>query len=54
MAAKVKLKDLVEGMEFQTDESVSFLNKETGEVVTVTDEEFRAAEEDEPTDDMPD
>lgn len=54
MVAKVKLKDLVEAMEFQTDESASFLNRETAEVVTIADEEFRAAEENEPTDDMPD
>ena len=54
MAEKVELKKLVEGMEIQTDESASFLNKDSGEVVTVTDEEFRAAEEEEPAEDMPD
>lgn len=54
MAEKVELKKLVEGMEFQTDESASFLNKDSGEVVTVTDDEFRAAEEEEPAEDIPD
>lgn len=54
MTVKVKLNDLVEGMDFQTDESASFLNKDTGDIVTVTDEEFRAAEEDEPTNETPD
>ena len=53
MTGKVLLENLIEGLEFQTDESASFLNKDTGEVVTVTGEEFRAAEEDESPEDMP-
>lgn len=54
MAARVKLSDIVDGLESQSDESSSFLNKKTGEVVLITDEELRAAEENEPIEDFPD
>ncbi|MBF0234414.1 MAG: hypothetical protein HQK65_15445 [Desulfamplus sp.] len=47
MAVKVKINDIIGGLEFQTDESASFLNKKTGEIVTITEEEFRAVENDE-------
>lgn len=53
MAISVKLNDIIEGMEFQSDETSSCLNKRTGEVVTITDEEFRAAEDNEPIEDFP-
>jgi len=52
-ALRVKLSDIVEGLEFQSDEQSSFLNLTTGEVVSITDEELRAAEEDEPLEDFP-
>jgi Uncharacterised protein family (UPF0158) len=52
-ALRVKLSDIVEGMDFQSDERSSFLNLTTGEVVSITDEEFRAAENDEPLEDFP-
>ena len=48
MAISVKLNDIIEGMGFQSDEASSYLNKRTGEVVTITDEEFSAAEDNEP------
>jgi len=48
MAVQVKLKDIIEGLAFLTDEGTSYLNTTTGEVVSITDEELRAAEEDEP------
>lgn len=54
MAARVKLSDIIEGMEFQSDESRSFLNKKTGEVVLMTDYAMRAAEDGEPIEDMQD
>jgi hypothetical protein len=41
---KVKLSSIVEGIEFQGLESSSYLNLETGEVILIADEEFRAAE----------
>jgi hypothetical protein len=53
MAVQVKLKDIIEGLEFLTDEGTSYLNTTTGEVVSITDEELRAAEEDEPLEDFP-
>ena len=39
-ALRVKLSDIVEGMDFQSDEQSSFLNLTTAEVVSVTTEEF--------------
>ena len=48
MTARVKLSDIVEGLEFQSDERSSYLNTVTGEVVSVTHEELRAAEEEQP------
>ena len=36
---RVKLQDILEGMDFQSDERSSFLNLTTGEVVSITDEE---------------
>ena len=53
-ALRVKLSDLIEGMDFQSDEQSSFLNLTTGEVVSVTDEELCAAENDAPLEDFPD
>ena len=50
-ALRVKLSDLIEGMDFQSDERSAFLNLTTGEVVSVTDEELRAAENDAPLED---
>lgn len=53
MTIRVKLDDIIEGLEFQSDESSSFLNKKTGEVVLISDEEMQAAEDDEPIEDFP-
>ena len=53
MAAQVKLKDIIEGLAFLTDEGTSYLNTTTGEVVYVTTEELRAAEEEQPLEDFP-
>ena len=52
-ALRVKLQDILEGMDFQSDERSSFLNLTTGEVVSITDEELRAAENDQPLEDFP-
>ena len=54
MEARVKLIEIIEGLEFQSDESSSFLNKKTGEVVLMTDYAMQAAEDDEPLEDLPD
>ena len=45
MTIRVKLEDIIQGMEFQSDESTSYLNKNTGEVVTISEEEFGAAKD---------
>ena len=54
METRVKLSDIIEGMQFQSDESSSFLNNKTGEVVLMTDYAMQAAEDDEPLEDVPD
>ena len=54
MATRVKLDEIIDGLESQSDESSSFLNKKTCEVVLITDEELNAAEENEPIEDFPD
>jgi hypothetical protein len=43
---KVKITSIVEGIEFQSLESQSYLDLESGEVVLIADEEIRAAEYD--------
>jgi hypothetical protein len=53
MTVQVRLQDIPEGMDFQSDEQSSFLNLTTGEVVAITDEELRAAEHDAPLEDFP-
>ena len=52
-ALRVKLSDIIEGMDFQSDERSAFLNLMMGEVVSVTDEELRAAENGTPLEDFP-
>ena len=54
MATHVKLNDIIEGLEFESDERNSFLDRRTGEVVSISDEEMQAAEDDEPIEDFPD
>ena len=54
MKARVKLSDIIDGLESQSDESASFLDTKTGEVVLMTDYAMRAAEDDEPIEDVPD
>jgi phosphoribosyl 1,2-cyclic phosphodiesterase len=51
MAHPVKLTDIIEGIDFQSEEGRSYLNTATGEVVYITDEEVRAAEADAPLED---
>lgn len=45
MAIPARLSDLLDGMECQSDERSSYLEVRTGKVVSVSAEEFRAAEE---------
>jgi len=53
MGARVKLSEIIGEMELQHDESSVYLNKETGEVVMVTEEELRAVEEEESLEEYP-
>jgi hypothetical protein len=54
METRVKLSDIIDGLESQSDESSSFLDMKTGEVILMTDYAMRAAEENEPLEDVPD
>jgi len=54
MAIHVKLDNIIEGLECQSDESSSFLDKTTGKVVLISDYEMRAAEDEDPIEDFPD
>ncbi len=54
MAIRVKLDDIIVGLECQSDESHSYLDKRTVKVILISDEELCAAENDEPIDDFPD
>jgi len=53
MSKPVSLQSVIDGMEMQFAESTSYLNKKTGEVISVTDEELRAAENEDPLDNFP-
>ena len=53
MNIQVKLKDIIDEMEIQFEESRSLLNIRTGEIVIVTSDDLRAAEEEKPFDQLP-
>lgn len=53
MGFPVKLSDIIEAIEFQMDESSAYLNIKTGEVVTVTHQDFEAAENQDALDEYP-
>ena len=53
MAVQVKLKDIIEGMEFLTDEGTSYLNTTTGEVVYVTTRSYERLRKTQPLEDFP-
>ena len=54
MSVKVMLQDIIEGMEMQIEESSTYLNMKTGEIITVSLEALRDAEDDEPFDHLTD
>jgi len=47
------IKDVVDGMDVPSDENSAFLNRHTGELVTLSSEELAAAEENDDIDDYP-
>jgi hypothetical protein len=53
MKATVSLKDVVDEMDVPSDEHSAFLNRHTGELVTLSSEELSAAEEDDEIDKYP-
>ncbi|WP_102346133.1 UPF0158 family protein [Bacillus sp. Marseille-P3661] len=50
---QVKLEDIIEGMEMQSEETISYLNLETGELVYVSREALLIAEDGEDYDHLP-
>jgi hypothetical protein len=54
MNPPVKLREIIEAIDFQSDEMAAYLNTRTGQIITISDEEVRAAEEGDPLDDYPD
>ena len=44
--SKVRLSEIIDGMEVMSDEMTSYLHRPTGRVLWVSDEAFRAADED--------
>ena len=53
MKAIVSIKDVVNEMDVLSEEHSAFLNRHTGELVTLSSEELNAAEEDDDIDDYP-
>ena len=45
MAVIVSLSDVIEQMELTTDEATAFINRETGELITITNEEVALTED---------
>ncbi len=54
MTIIINLDEIIEALELQTEETSNFLDLKTGRVLLITDEEFQAAENDEPLDGFPD
>lgn len=54
MSFPIKIQSIIEELEMQFEESQTFLNKNTGEIVFVKLEDLRAAEDEEPFDHLPD
>ena len=54
MTIRVKLSDITGGMESQSDENSSYLDKETGEIVLISDDEIQAIEDNDSLEDFPD
>ena len=44
MPEPVRIRDIVDGMEMQSDEMHSYLRRSTGEVITISDEALADAE----------
>lgn len=53
MPVVVKLRAIIDAMEMQSDTMSHYLNKKTGEVILISEEEMEAAESDEPIEEFP-
>jgi hypothetical protein len=53
MSFPVKLDDIMEAIEFQTEERTAYLNRKTGEIVTISEEESQAAEDEDSPENYP-
>lgn len=53
MSIRIKLSEIIEGMESQSDENSSYLDKGTGEFVVISDYDLRTAEDNESLEDYP-
>ena len=53
MPANISLRDVVAALDSQIDESASYLDPETGEILTITDEESHLLEHGGPSEDLP-
>jgi len=53
MAAIVSLRDVIDEMEMSSDDATSYINRKTGELITVTDEMFSLAEDPDEEEDAP-
>jgi hypothetical protein len=53
MSLPVKLDEMMEAIEFQAGGRTAYLNKETGEIVTISEEEFQAAEDEDSPENYP-
>ena len=53
MDIRVKLDDIVQELDLQFDEMSSYLNSKTGDIVSISFEELRAAENEEPAEKFP-
>ena len=47
MSVKVKLEELIDALEFRVEEMSIFVNKKTGKIISVLDDEFQEAEDSE-------
>jgi hypothetical protein len=54
MAVRIKLRDVIDAMDLPNQDWESYLNRDTGEIVTVTDEDRALVEDDADLNDLPD
>ncbi len=53
MGFPIKLKEIIEAVEFQSDETRTYLKRKTGEIVTISEEEFDAVGDQDPLGNYP-